>query len=193
MGIGGPVRWVSARRWAGIGIRRRPGQYRVWWAQARPDRANRSRELRSWQAQTGPAGPKMAAARMRRQSLAKCNCKPLFRKSTELHSIRTPPHLAGHWCGAGLKSSTAPAGFVLSVLGGQHRCRTVPGDICNHTQTNKYKKFNQKTCHCFGRRQQEGRTAQHYNSFQKVKKWNFKMTVHGTMVHSEVCNSWCYC
>ena len=43
----GPV-GLSVRRWAGIGIRRRPGQYTVWWAHGPPDRANRSsRELAS--------------------------------------------------------------------------------------------------------------------------------------------------
>ena len=59
----GPVRWVSVRqRWAGIGIRRRPGQYTVWWA-AGPDQTGptgRAEESFSWRAQTGPAGRKMA-------------------------------------------------------------------------------------------------------------------------------------
>ena len=60
----GPVRWVSVRqRWAGIGIRRRPGQYTVWWAGG-PDQTGptgrEAEESFSWRAQTGPAGRKMA-------------------------------------------------------------------------------------------------------------------------------------
>ena len=62
----GPV-GLSVRRWAGIGIRRRPGQYTVWWAAAGPDQTGptgrEAEESFSWRAQTGPAGRKMAESR----------------------------------------------------------------------------------------------------------------------------------
>ena len=126
----GPV-GLSVRRWAGIGIRRRPGQYTVWWAHGPPDRANRSsRELASPNrpSRSQDGGNDETASQSRKVQLYNCRAKLFF----WMHS--TCPHPQSIVLATGvnnLKSGAASEGFVLSVLDGRHRCRRVPGDICN--------------------------------------------------------------
>ena len=76
----GPV-GLSVRRWAGIGIRRRPGQYTVWWAHGPPDRANRSsRELASPNrpSRSQDGGNDETASQSRKVQLYNCRAKLFY-------------------------------------------------------------------------------------------------------------------